>query len=280
MEKRIVKITSITKKLLVALFAACLLLFLLFHMTANLFILKQDDGVAYSAFCHFMGSNPIVKVFEVGLLAIFVLHICLASWLWYTNRKARPVRYHQPTKSRTGKGSKLAMITGSLLLVCLLFHFYDFFFVKLNFVEGSYMTKSNELMSAAMMQEGEGYAEDEMLIATLFDADHLSQDMKCVKNISAEQRRQLEALYPTLEVEPDFYTMARQKFSIWHIVLGYLIFFAVVGIHIRHGFEAAFQTFGLNHHKYARLVEMLGIIYCWVVCIGFAAVPILVYLGF
>ena len=74
-------------------------------MTANLFILLHDDGAAYSAFCHFMGSNPIVKVFEVGLLAIFLLHICLASWLWYTNRKARPVRYHQPTKAAPAKAA-------------------------------------------------------------------------------------------------------------------------------------------------------------------------------
>ena len=37
------KIHSITKKLLVALVGAFLLLFLLFHMTANLFILRHDD---------------------------------------------------------------------------------------------------------------------------------------------------------------------------------------------------------------------------------------------
>ena len=268
-----------TKKLLVALFASMLLVFLLFHMTANLFILADDDGSAYNAFCHFMGSNVFVKVFEIGLFAILLLHLCLVSWLWLTNRKARPVRYHQPTKSKTGKGSKLAMLTGSLLLICLLFHFYDFFFVKMNFVEGTYMTRTEDLSVAMMEADGEEGEALDVLLFTLQNGDHFSRDMKWIINIDAEMREALLECFPQLEVEPDFYHMARQKFSIWHIVLGYLLFFALVGIHIRHGFEAAFQTFGLNGKKYSRLVEVVGIIYCWVVCLGFSAVPIGVYFG-
>ena len=81
------------------------------------------------------------------------------------------------------------------------------------------------------------------------------------------------------EFEPDFYAIAHQKFSVWHIVLCYLVFFFLVGLHIRHGFESAFQTFGLNHYKYSRLIEVLGIIYCWVICLGFAIVPIGVFFG-
>ena len=38
------KIHSITKKIFVALVGGFLLMFLLFHMTANLFILRHDDG--------------------------------------------------------------------------------------------------------------------------------------------------------------------------------------------------------------------------------------------
>jgi hypothetical protein len=38
------------------------------------------------------------------------------------------------------------MITGSLLLVCIVFHFYDFYFVKLNFVEGAYMVKTEDFV--------------------------------------------------------------------------------------------------------------------------------------
>ena len=274
---KLIKISSITKKLLVALFASFLLIFLLFHMTANLFILADDGGDAYSAFCHFMGTNVFVKVFEVILFGCLVLHLCLASYLWFQNRRNRPVGYKKPSKTKTGKGSKLMMITGSLLLVCLVFHFYDFYFVKLNFVEGTYMVKTEDFVVNSPDQEIS--EEAQMTLMRLIDQGKASKDMQWIRQISATERDVLQQAFPEAEFEPDFYHMARQKFSVWHIVLGYLIFFAVVGIHIRHGFQSAFQTFGLNHYKYSRLIEILGVVYTWVVILGFAAVPLGVFFG-
>ena len=274
---KLIKISSITKKLLVALFASFLLIFLLFHMTANLFILAKDGGDAYSAFCHFMGTNIFVKVFEVILFGCLVLHLCLASYLWFQNRRNRPVGYKKPSRTKTGKGSKLMMITGSLLLVCIVFHFYDFYFVKLNFVDGTYMVKTEDFMVSDPNQEVS--EEAQMVFMNLLNEGKASKDMQWIRQISAEERDVLQQAFPDAEFEPDFYHMARQKFSVWHIVLCYLIFFAIVGIHIRHGFQSAFQTFGLNHYKYSRLIEILGVLYTWVVILGFAIVPLGVFFG-
>lgn len=274
---RLIKISSITKKLLVALFASFLLIFLLFHMTANLFILAKDGGDAYSAFCHFMGTNVFIKVFEVILFGCLLLHLCLASYLWYQNRRNRPVGYKKPSRTKTGKGSKLMMITGSLLLVCIVFHFYDFYFVKLNFVEGTYMVKTEDFMVNDPNQEVS--EEAQMVFMNLLNEGKASKDMQWIRQISAEERDILQQAFPEAEFEPDFYHMARQKFNVWHIVLCYLLFFAIVGIHIRHGFQSAFQTFGLNHYKYSRLIEILGVVYTWVVILGFAVVPLGVFFG-
>lgn len=274
---RLIKISSITKKLLVALFASFLLIFLLFHMTANLFILAKDGGDAYSAFCHFMGTNVFVKVFEVILFGCLVLHLCLASYLWFQNRRNRPVGYKKPSRTKTGKGSKLMMITGSLLLVCIVFHFYDFYFVKLNFVEGTYMVKTEDFMVNDPNQEVS--EEAQMVFMNLLNEGKASKDMQWIRQISTEERDILQQAFPEAEFEPDFYHMARQKFNVWHIVLCYLLFFAIVGIHIRHGFQSAFQTFGLNHYKYSRLIEILGVVYTWVVILGFAVVPLGVFFG-
>ena len=274
---KLIKISSITKKLLVALFASFLLIFLLFHMTANLFILAKDGGDAYSAFCHFMGTNVFVKVFEVILFGCLVLHLCLASYLWFQNRRNRPVGYKKPSRTKTGKGSKLMMITGSLLLVCIVFHFYDFYFVKLNFVEGTYMVKTEDFMVNDPNQEVS--EEAQMVFMNLLNEGKASKDMQWIRQISTEERDILQQAFPEAEFEPDFYHMARQKFNVWHIVLCYLLFFAIVGIHIRHGFQSAFQTFGLNHYKYSRLIEILGVVYTWVVILGFAVVPLGVFFG-
>ena len=146
------KIHSISKKICVALLGGFLLIFLLFHASANLLVLRHDDGAWYSAFCHFMGTNYIVKVFEIVLLGFIALHICFTAWLWLTNRLARPVRYHQAGKSKTHPGSKLMMWSGILIFSFLVMHFCQFYFVKLGWVKGEYMVKTENLQDEEMMQ--------------------------------------------------------------------------------------------------------------------------------
>ena len=130
-------IHSISKKILVALLGAFLGLFLLFHASANLCLLRDDGGAWYNAFCDFMGTNYIVKVFEVVLLGTFLLHIILTLWLAVTNKMARPQGYHKAQRSATHTGSKLQVWTGILIIACLLLHFMDFYFVKLGLVDGN-----------------------------------------------------------------------------------------------------------------------------------------------
>ena len=206
-----------------------------------------------------------------------MLHIVLALYLGIKNAKNRPVAYHERSKTRTAKGSKLMMITGSLLLVCLLFHFYDFYFVKLNISKGVYMVKTEQLVVDDMNPEISPEAQKVRMDAV--QNHNVSDDMKWVRNITPDEKAILQEAFPKAEIEPDFYHQARIKFQHWHVVLVYLIFFAVVGIHLRHGFESAMQTFGLNHYKYSKLVSVLGIIYCWVICIIFTITPVGVFFG-
>ena len=310
------KIHSITKKILVALVGGFLLLFLLFHLTANLFILRHDDGAWYSAFCHFMGTNWLVKVFEIALLGFIALHILLTLWLAITNRLARPVRYHKASKSKTHTTSKLMVWTGILIFVCLIIHFCDFYFVKIGLVKGEYMVKVEKLQDEEMIQmvqfaqqmqttpeelvkqmeeQAAMYGEDEEtaqyienmrskltimdIIENAYSNGNFSEDHQWIRHLTYDERQTLRKVMPESDPEPDFYYMAREKFSHWHIVLGYLFFFVVIFMHLRHAFPSAFQTLGLNNYKYNNIIEILGKIYTWVVVLGFAAVPILVYLG-
>lgn len=314
------KIHSITKKICVALLGGFLLVFLLFHATANLFILRHDEGAWYSAFCHFMGTNWIVKVFEIALLGAIALHMLLTLWLALTNRLARPTRYHEPQKSKTHSTSKLMVWSGILIFVCLIIHFCDFYFVKLGWVKGEYMVKTEKLQSeevmglvqfaqqmemtpeelvdqleaeSAMYADENGDAEevaeyigkmrDQLAVINIVQRaqmeGNITEDMQWVRHLTYEERQTLKRVLPESDSEPDFYYMAREKFSHLHIVIGYLFFFFVIFMHLRHAFPSAFQTLGLNNYKYNPIIELLGKIYTWVVCLMFAVVPILVYLG-
>ena len=316
------KIHSVTKKLLVALVGSFLLLFLLFHMTANLFILRHDDGAWYSAFCHFMGTNWVVKIFEVVLLGVIALHILLTVWLAVTNRLARPTRYHERTKSKTHTTSKLMMWTGILIFAFLVMHFCQFWFVKVGVVKGEYMVEMEKLqteevvtimqysrqngmeiadVAAAVENQLAMYADqlapeqvaemeanmqslkNSVPVAEFIDKaiqeDNFSQDRKWIRHISYEDRQMLKEKAPKCGVEPDFYYMTRELFHNGIMVLLYLIAFVALFMHLRHAFPSAFQTLGLNNYKYNTAIEVVGSIYTWIICLGFAAVPILVYLG-
>ena len=132
------RIHSISKKILVALLGAFLSIFLLFHASANLCILRNDGGAWYNAFCDFMGTNYIIKAFEIVLLGALLLHIVLTLWLAFTNMLARPKGYHKAQRTKTHVGSKLQIWTGILIIACLLLHFLDFYFVKLGLVDGNH----------------------------------------------------------------------------------------------------------------------------------------------
>ena len=271
------KIHSITKKIFVALVGGFLLVFLLFHMTANLFILRHDDGEWYSAFCHFMGTNWLVKIAEIGLLGFIALHILLTLWLAVTNRLARPVRYHQPSRTKTHPGSKLMIWTGVLIFACIAIHFYDFYLVKTGLVKGQYMVKLENFSKL-----NEKAMSDEDVQAVFFrglEDGNISEDGQWLRHITYEERTLLKERVSDCGVEPDFYYMAREKFSHLHIVIGYLVFFFILFFHLRHAFPSAFQTLGLNNYKYNKAIEILGKIYTWIIVLGFACVPILVYLG-
>ena len=270
------KVHSITKKIMVALLGGFLMLFLLFHATANLFILRHDDGAWYTAFCHFMGTNWIVKVFEVVLLGAIALHMLLTLWLALTNRAARPVRYHHRQESKTHTTSKWMVWTGILIFACLIFHFCDFYFVKLGWVKGEYMVKVEKLQEEEGMRDKVAVMD---IVQRAVEEDNLSADRQWIRHLTYDERQVLRREVPESKPEPDFYYMARSKFQSLYIVVMYLLFFAVVFMHMRHAFPAAFQTLGLNNYKYNNIIETVGKIYTWVVTMMFSAVPILVYLG-
>ena len=314
------KIHSITKKIAVALLGGFLLVFLLFHATANLFILRHDGGEWYSAFCHFMGTNWIVKVFEIVLLGFIALHILLTLWLALTNWLARPVRYHQSQRSKTHTTSKLMVWTGVLIFACMVLHFTDFYFVKLGWIKGQYMVRTEKLQSEEVMglvqfsqqmnmtpeelidnieseammyadengdaSEVEEYIQgmrDQLEIINIVQRaqleDNISADGQWIRRLTYDERQTLKRMIPDSDPEPDFYYQAREKFQSLYLVVVYLLFFAIVFFHMRHACASAFQTLGLNNYKYNNIIEVLGKIYTWVVCLMFAVVPILVYLG-
>ncbi|MGQ0635295.1 MAG: succinate dehydrogenase cytochrome b subunit [Planctomycetaceae bacterium] len=54
----------------------------------------------------------------------------------------------------------------------------------------------------------------------------------------------------------------------------YVVGSLVLGYHVLHGFQSAFQTLGANHPKYAPLIRRLSLLFAIAVAVGFASFPI------
>jgi succinate dehydrogenase / fumarate reductase cytochrome b subunit len=73
--------------------------------------------------------------------------------------------------------------------------------------------------------------------------------------------------------EEDMYKAVKAAFSNPLYVGLYLIALFLLGFHLRHGFESAFQTFGLRP-RWQHALEWIAIVFWLLVPIGFAAMPI------
>lgn len=76
----------------------------------------------------------------------------------------------------------------------------------------------------------------------------------------------------------DMYTVVVTAFSQWWYVAIYVVSMILMGFHLSHGFQSAFQSLGLNHKKYTPFIKQLGLGFSIAISALFAAMPIYVFL--
>jgi len=128
--------SSISKKFVMALAGLFLLTFLPVHLVINLFLLS-DDPSKFNSAAHFMATFPLVKIMEIVLLATILIHITWGIMLQIQNWFARPVGYVSGSKSETTFFSRFMIWTGASIMIFLILHFINFYFMKLGLVKGN-----------------------------------------------------------------------------------------------------------------------------------------------
>jgi succinate dehydrogenase / fumarate reductase cytochrome b subunit len=206
-------ISSIGKKFAVALTGISLVGFLLEHMVSNMLLLLSDPA-PFLAYAHFMGTNLIIRILEIGLFAGFALHIVFAAAVTLQNRKARPVRYDQHRAAAKSFFSRTMAWTGSVTFIFLAVHLGRFFV-------------PHKLVHTATV---------------------------------------------------DLHADARLAFSNPWYVAFYVVAMGLLAFHLNHGFQSAFQTFGLSNSRFASVWKRLGVVYAIVVPGGLALIPLVLWL--
>ena len=128
--------SSITKKFTMALAGLFLLTFLPLHLSINLMLLKSESG-PFNAAAHFMATFPLIKIMEVVLFGAILIHITYGIWLQIQNWLSRPVGYISGNKSEVSFFSRFMIWTGAIILIFLILHWFNFYFIKLGIVKGN-----------------------------------------------------------------------------------------------------------------------------------------------
>lgn len=76
---------------------------------------------------------------------------------------------------------------------------------------------------------------------------------------------------------PDAWQMVIDGFSWFPAVLFYIIALTLLCSHLSHGVAATFQSLGLRTKRSASLTDRCGIIYAYVLWLGFISIPIAIY---
>jgi succinate dehydrogenase / fumarate reductase cytochrome b subunit len=119
--------STLGRKLIMALTGLFLITFLIIHCSINAMIFYNDGGATFSHWGHFMGTNPIIRTLEIGLVLGFLFHIVDGFMLIAQNRNARPVRYAKTVKPQNTTWYSLNMgLLGTLILLFLILHTYHF----------------------------------------------------------------------------------------------------------------------------------------------------------
>jgi succinate dehydrogenase cytochrome b subunit len=120
--------SSVGTKLLIGLTGLALFLYLVLHLAGNALIFAGPD--TFNNYSHMLLSNPLILPIEIGLLAIFLLHVYKAITNYLANSAARPIRYIQKEyaghTSRKSIASSTMIWSGLVLFLFVLVHVKQF----------------------------------------------------------------------------------------------------------------------------------------------------------
>ncbi len=126
-------LTSILRKVAMALSGLFLVVFLAQHFTINITSVFSEE--AFNFLSHFMGTNPLVQfVLQPILIFGVVFHFVMGFILEIQNRKSRRVSYVSFKGSANADWtSRNMIISGLVILSFLVLHFYDFWIPEMNY---------------------------------------------------------------------------------------------------------------------------------------------------
>jgi len=119
--------SSIGKKITMALTGLFLITFLIVHAYVNASVLFTNGEENFNRAAHFMGTNILIRIMEIGLFAGIILHIVQGYMLEFSNNAKRSQKYAVKAGNATSTWYSRSMaLLGTLILLFLIIHIIHF----------------------------------------------------------------------------------------------------------------------------------------------------------
>jgi len=245
-------LTSIGKKIVMAVTGLLLCLYLIGHLGGNLTLLLP--GQSFNNYAALLTSLPFLLLIELGIAALFLIHAYEGFVVWRSNKNARPQDYHYQTWARTKSdrsrktlSSTTMIASGTIVLIFVILHVWHFKFgPHYNVSEG------NAVAGNVVVGVGAGGV-GALPGAGAHEAAHEVRDLA---------------------------RLVREEFQKPWIVILYVLSMLALGFHLYHAVSASFQSLGADHPRFTRGVLLFGRIFTVVIAGGFAFLPLWVYIPY
>ncbi len=263
--------SSLAKKYWMALTGLFLCVFLIGHLVGNLQLIF-GTSLQFNEYALFMTSNPAIKLLSYLTYISILFHAIDGIMLTVQNRKARPIKYVKENPNANSKwASRNMAVLGTLILVFIAAHMVHFW-AKMHFSE-------MPLQKAAVQTE---MGVQELYYTTngnFIPAMQVIQGTYTIKNgtefyDSVADIKVAEGYKDLYKITKDFFQDPQS--GMW-FMLFYVFSMIVLAFHLKHGFASAFQSLGINHPKYNKLIKGAGLVFSTLIPLLFAIIPIYIH---
>lgn len=245
--------SSILSKFVMALTGIILLLFITGHMVGNLQVfMGRDTFNTYAQFLHSTGE--LLWVVRATLFISLVLHIITSIYLQFLNNSARPVEYKLRKYVQAKLNSRSMIWTGIMIFMFLVYHLMHFTVQVTD--SDLYGKKEYYDRHAEYVVESEGGS--------------IQSDGKSFQAVNGAE---------VVFERNDVYYMVIKGFQKPIASIAYIIGMIILGFHLTHAIQSAFQTLGISGPKFTpRLVAISNLVGILIV-LGYISIPVLILSG-
>ncbi|MGV3632380.1 MAG: succinate dehydrogenase cytochrome b subunit [Bacteroidota bacterium] len=305
MSKSVLLKSSLAKKYWMSLTGLFLCLFLVGHLLGNLqlFMSGEEGKRAFNEYAYFMQHNPFIKILSYVTYLSIIFHAIDGYLLAVQNKKARPVGYaaNKPSANSSSASRNMAVL-GTVILVFIVTHMANFW-AKMHFADMPLhsMVKTVEVPVGQDPMTGEVIKKPiEITYYLTTKGEYKEQVYK--DPASGQTQEAFEVKDETFFIDKNSGLKIGEGYKDLHsltyaffgqdrsavgypaneyaliAVIAYVISMLVLAFHLSHGFASAFQSLGLRHPAYTRLIKGLGQAFSLVIPLAFAAIPVYIYL--